>query len=121
MVIDGQKLASDVFKTVDAMDADAFAAFLAEDGVFVYANAEPVRGRMAVREAVAQFFTSIKSLRHAVEAVWTVDDTVIAKLDVTYHRHDGGSVTIPAMTLWRLRDGLIADYQIFNDLTPVYA
>ena len=53
-----------LFKSIDQMDADEFSSFLTEDGVFTFGNAEPVRGRQAVRDAVAGFFSSIAGLHH---------------------------------------------------------
>ena len=46
---------------------------------------------------------------------------IIQKLEVTYTRRDGKTVTVPAVNLLRVSDGLIADYEIYVDLAPVYA
>jgi len=34
---------------------------------------------------------------------------------------DGGTVTVPVVTIYRERDGEIADYRIFIDLAPLFA
>ena len=51
-----------LFAAIDARDADAFAAFLAEDGEFRFGNAPAVRGRAAIRAAVAGFFARHRRL-----------------------------------------------------------
>lgn len=51
---------------------------------------------------------------------WIHGDTVIAELEVTYHRHDDKSVTIPVVGIYQQRDNTITDYRIYLDLAPVY-
>ena len=41
--------------------------------------------------------------------------------EVTYTRKDGGTVTVPVVTIYREGDGDIADYRIFIDLAPLFA
>ena len=48
-------------------------------------------------------------------------DDVIVEFDVHYTRHDGNVVTVPCCNVFRLRDGLIAEYRSYIDATPVYA
>ena len=48
-------------------------------------------------------------------------DLVAVEFDVHYTRHDGQVVTIPCCNVFRLRDGLIAEYRSYVDATPVYA
>ena len=52
---------------------------------------------------------------------WTVDDTTILQLDVTYDRKDGKQVTIPVVTIYKEDDRGIRDYRIYIDVAPVYA
>jgi hypothetical protein len=42
-----------VFADIDAFDPDKFVAHLTPDAKFRFANADPVTGRAAVKEAVA--------------------------------------------------------------------
>lgn len=110
-----------LFTTIDARQADQFAAFLAEDARFTFGNATPVNGRTAIRDAVAAFFGTIKALHHTITDVWEVGETVICQLAITYTRHDHQMVKIPAANIFRMRDKLIRDYLIYIDLSPVYA
>ena len=40
---------------------------------------------------------------------------------MTYTKKDGGTVTVPVVTIWREGDGGIVDYRIFIDLAPLFA
>ncbi|MFF1821648.1 hypothetical protein ACFVWG_30375 [Kribbella sp. NPDC058245] len=54
--------------------------------------------------------------------IGTIEATTIAETDVTYTGLDGKDVTVPAISIWDIDDaGLITDYRIFVDLTPVFA
>lgn len=109
-----------IFTVVDAKDADGFAGFFADDGVLRFGNAEPLQGRGAIQEAISQFFATIKGLEHQVMNEWIYGDTVIAELEVTYHRHDDKSVTIPAVSIYQQHDNMITDHRVYLDLAPVH-
>jgi ketosteroid isomerase-like protein len=115
--VDTPKLIADI----DSMDAQAFASNLSENCVLRYANNEEVTGRDAIEAAIAGFYGTIKGLRHEPRNEWTVGDTTILQFDVTYTRHDGGQVTVPAVSIVRTDGELVDDYRIYVDLTPVYA
>jgi hypothetical protein len=38
---------------------------------------------------------------------------------VTYERHDGTRLTLPCVNVFRLRQGLIADYRVYMDINPL--
>ena len=42
-------------------------------------------------------------------------------MTVHYERLDGQRLSLPCANIFRLRDGLIADYRIFMDINPVFA
>jgi ketosteroid isomerase-like protein len=111
-----------LFKTIDQMDAEEFASFFTENGTFRFGNAEPVAGRKAIQEAVGGFFASIAGLHHQGNQTWdAADDIAVTEGLVIYTRHDGGTVDVPFVNVYRLEDGLIRDYRIYVDITPLYA
>jgi ketosteroid isomerase-like protein len=112
---------SELFRDIDRMDAKAFASYLSEDCVLRYANNDEQIGRKAIEEAIAGFFTTIKSLSHNILHEWTVGDTTILQFECTYTRLDDRKVTVPAVTIFRRGTELIDEYRIFVDLAPVYA
>lgn len=110
-----------LFQSIDTMDADAFAAFLTDDAQFRYANAPPVIGKAAIREAVAGFFGTINGLRHRLVRTWAHADSIICEIEVTYTRKDNRKVVVPAATIFYTKGDKVRTYLVFNDLTPVYA
>ncbi len=111
----------DVLAAVDAKDAARFAGFIAPDGVFRFANAEPVRGRAAIESAVAGFFGSIRGCRHELLGYWQDADSCAMRGNVTYQRLDGRELTLPFANVFTMRGPLIAEYLIYIDVTPLYA
>jgi ketosteroid isomerase-like protein len=110
-----------IFADIDAFDPDKFVAHLTPDATFRFANADPVTGRAAVKEAVAGFFSSIAGLTHHILNVYEVGDIVIAQIDVEYRRQDGKSVTVPNADVLVFDGDLVRDWQIYIDVAPVYA
>jgi len=110
-----------LFEAIDAMDADAFVSFLSRDAVFRFGNGPEVRGREAIREAVAGFFGTIAGLRHRLLGTWTHPGTVICRGEVTYTRKDGSDVTLPFADVFELRGDEIREYQIYMDVAPLFA
>jgi hypothetical protein len=105
---------------VDRMDAPAFASHLANDCVLRFGNADEVRGRDAIEEAMTGFLTTINGLQHQVVREYRADDTTILELSVTYTRRDEARVTIPVVTVYRRGDSAIDQYRVYLDLAPVY-
>jgi ketosteroid isomerase-like protein len=110
-----------IFADIDAFDPDKFVAHLTPDATFRFANADPVTGRAAVKEAVTGFFSSIAGLTHHILNVYEVGDIAIAQIDVEYRRLDGKSVTVPNADILVFDGDLVRDWQIYIDVTPVYA
>lgn len=110
-----------VFADIDTLNPDRFVANLAEDVVFRFGNADPIVGRAAVRDAVAQFLASIDGMSHDVLAVYEAGDVAVAKIDVSYTRKDGKVVTVPNADILTYDGDLVRDWQIYIDLTPVYS
>jgi ketosteroid isomerase-like protein len=110
-----------IFATFDAKDVSALAAFMTNDVRLRLGNAEPVQGKSAFVEAVNAFLASVAGFRHEVLNVWSDGDALIAEFDVHYARLDGGEVTLPCCNVFRLRNGLVAEYRSYIDATPVYS
>ena len=110
-----------IFADIDAFDPDKFVAHLTPDARFRFANADPAIGREAIRDAVAGFFSTIDGLTHHIRNVWEFGDTVIAQIDVEYLRKDGKTVITPNADILIYDGDLVRDWQIYIDVTPVYA
>ena len=111
-----------LFADIDTMDPDAFAQHLHEDVTMRFGNAPELHGRAACRQTWADFTQLVDGVSHHVVHQWNVNGTTVAQTDVTYTRKDGQAVTVPVVTIYKTGDdGLITDYRVFLDLSPVFA
>jgi ketosteroid isomerase-like protein len=110
-----------VFATFDAQDVETLSSFMTDDVRLRLGNAEVIEGRPAFIAAVDAFLASIAGVRHEILHVYGDGDDAIVEFDVHYTRHDGNVVVVPCCNVFRLRDGLIAEYRSYIDATPVYA
>lgn len=110
-----------IFRDIDTFDPDKFVAHLTKDVVFRFANSPELTGRPAVRQGVADFFTTIAGLSHRLLHTWEMGDTVIVQTEVTYTRTNGKQVTLPNADILTFRGVKARDWRIYIDLTPVYA
>ncbi|MBU8809829.1 hypothetical protein KL953_13125 [Mycolicibacterium goodii] len=114
--------AAKVFAIVDAMDLQSLGDLFSERGSLVFANRPALVGTDEIRHGVGCFYDSIAGLQHTIVNEWTVGADTIIELSVTYRRHDGGEVTIPAATMWHVDpSGRFDSYRVYFDLAPVYA
>lgn len=112
---------SGLFQAIDRRDAEAFAGYLTADARFVFGNAPAVCGRTEIAAAVGGFFAAIAGISHALDQVWVVDGTAICRGTATYSRHDGSEITLPFANIMGLAEGLIRDYRIYADTSPLFA
>lgn len=110
-----------LFASIDAKDTPRFLAFLSDDAEFRFANAPPAVGKAAIGGAVDNFFGAIRASRHDIARTWSHPDHFICQGTVTYTRHDGSQVTLPFANILGTRNGLINDYRIYIDATPLFA
>jgi ketosteroid isomerase-like protein len=115
------QMIDELFRAIDAKNVDALLWFLAPGATQRFGNQKPLRGHEQIREANEEFFGAIDSIHHEVTGLWESDDTVVVRLRASYARLDGLTVTIPAVSILRSSDGLIVEYEVFADMTPVFA
>ena len=111
----------ELFKTIDQMDSDKFVSFLTDDARFCFGNAPAVVGKEAIKKAVSQFFSSIKSLTHKNLNLWVNQDSLTYQGEVTYTRHDGSQLTLPFVNIFGTKGDKIKDYLIYIDINPLYS
>lgn len=110
-----------LFSDIDKMEPDTFANYFADSGVFSFGAFPAATGRAAIAEFVRNFFSTLASLAHDVIDVYEHGDLLIIRFDVTYTLDGGATVTIPAMETVRRENGLVTEYIIFLDPTPLQA
>ena len=110
-----------VFATFDAKDVSGLAEFVTDDVEVRLGNTDLIKGKTAFVDAVTAFLGSVAGVRREILTVYRDGDAAIVEFDVHYTRHDGDAVTLPCCNVFRLRDGLIAEYRSYIDASPVYA
>ncbi len=110
---------SQILKTVDSKDAQAFSSYLTDDAVFRYGAQEPVKGREAVRDYVGGFFGTIAALEHQVIETWDGEGSLVCRGEVTYTKLDGARVSVPFTNVFKLDGNLIREYLVYIDPTPL--
>lgn len=111
-----------IFKAIDAQDLSIVPEIFAEDASQTFGNADPLVGHDAIVAGSKAFLATVKDLSHRVTREWYAGDDGIVETEVTYHRLDGKSVTLPAVSIYHVRpDGLIDDYRVYFDVAPIYA
>jgi ketosteroid isomerase-like protein len=113
--------AKKLFAAIDAMDADGFADFFADDGKFVFGSFPPADGKEAVSGFVAYFFSTLKSLSHKLLTINIAGGLRYIHFEVTYVVADGQTVTIPGVETVKMDGDLISEYIIYLDPSPLQA
>jgi ketosteroid isomerase-like protein len=111
-----------MFAAGDANDVEGLLEYLTDDVVLVFGNGEPVTSKVRYGEMTREFRATVRSVRHELVGIWPAandDDVIVAQAVVTYMRLDGTSLGLPCCNVFRLRDGLIAEYRIFMDPSPL--
>jgi len=119
-VVNSANFIKDLYKNaVDGKDADHLATFLTDDVHFRLGNHQPVRGKSAVLDANRTFFSSITSMSHVIENIWSQRDDLICNGSVDYVRLDGSAHSATFVTVLKLKEGKIADYLVYADLSQL--
>jgi hypothetical protein len=109
-----------LFQSIDDHNVEAFLAFLSNDVLFQFGNADPVKGKDVVGQAVSGFFGSLKALRHNVIETWEQPGVVICRGTVTYTRHDSSTLNVPFANIFKLDADRIKEYLIYVDISQLY-
>lgn len=110
----------DIYDRADSMDAWGFADFFSPTGTMRFGNADALTGPQEIGESLTQFFGSIATMSHTLVSIWESPDRAIFEAVVTYGRHDGLQVDVPAVTAYRFDGDAVASCQVYCDLTPVF-
>ncbi len=109
-----------LFHSIDTNDTDIFASFLTPDALFKFANQEPVIGKEAARQTVAEFLSSIQAIHHDVLDVWEKEGATACHGIVTYTRHDSSQLCVPFANVFKMQGNLIQEYLIYVDASQLY-
>jgi ketosteroid isomerase-like protein len=111
-----------LIRAVDAADQNAIATLTATDVNFRFGNAEPTDTQSELLAAAQSFRDAIADLHHTILDLWEVGDgMVVALMDVHYQRLDGRELNLPCCNVFGIHDGVVNDYRIYMDVSPVLA
>jgi len=110
-------LITSLYTAVDALDAQGVVDHVTDDVQFQLGNFEQISGRKAVKDSNAAFFATIKAMHHSISGVWSSGDTAICDGTVHYTRLDQSEHEVPFAAHLGIRDGKIADYRVFVDIS----
>lgn len=111
----------ELFEIIDNRRLEAFLALLTDDITFTVANHPPVIGKDALRAALGAFWKSINGLKHTFRHVFESQGHLVFEFMVRYTRTDAEEVSVPCVTIIRLRDERVSDWRIYIDMAPVFA
>lgn len=107
---------------IDTRDVEQLVPFFAPDAAFTYGNNPPMVGHDGIRAGIGAFYAGIAGISHTVPFQHRPsDDTLAVEFLTTYTRLDGQAVTLPGLGVFELEDGLIQNYRVYADVTPVFA
>ncbi|HXM57125.1 MAG TPA: nuclear transport factor 2 family protein [Candidatus Dormibacteraeota bacterium] len=111
----------EAFRTVDEMRLDDFAALFTPDGTMTFGNSSPTPDPAGSRQALADFYSLLRAVRHEVLGAWIVDDVSINESIVHYTMRDGSVVSLPATSILRWSGDRIREWRIYMDVAPAVA
>jgi len=109
-----------IFSAIDAFDVDSFLGFLAPEAKFTLGNLPPACGAAEIRQAFTGFASSLTHLQHEIVDIWITKDAWIVEQRVTYGDPWHRLHILPCTNVMRHRDGLITDYRVFVDVSPLF-
>lgn len=107
---------------IDTRDVEQLVPFFSSEASFTYGNNPPMQGHDGIRGGITAFYAGIAGIAHTVPFQHRPSDDVLAvEFVTTYTRLDGATVTLPGLGIVEFADGLIRDYRVYADVTPVFA
>jgi ketosteroid isomerase-like protein len=119
-MISSERAASELLGAIDVGDIARICTLLSPDICLRFGNDEPVHGLADVSARIAGLLSAVSALSHELCETWVHTDTVICEVEITYERRDGSRITLPCVDVFRLSNGLIADYRAYMDINPLF-
>src|SRR5215470_11531347 len=110
-----------LFGAVDRKDLEGYLALFTEDAEYKAGNYAPVYGPQAIGEFGARVIPYFTKVEHIVKSSWQKGNTVVAEMELVYHRKDGKVVTVPCLDIIRLKNGKVQSLRAYLDATPAFA
>jgi ketosteroid isomerase-like protein len=95
---------------------------MTDDVVTAFGNFPELDGKAAFHTMFRDVAKSVSGVRHDVHDLWHVEqdaDMLVARMTVTYTRHDGSAISLPCCNIFRMRANLVSHYSVYMDISPV--
>lgn len=108
----------------DAKNADGFAAYFDDDGIFRFGNQPLVQGRNSIWQYCVEFFKRFQSCNQQIESM--LENSISSRIDwegeVTYVRWDGSTVQLPFCNVIHMNEeDKIQEYVVHIDNSSLFA
>jgi ketosteroid isomerase-like protein len=105
---------------MDALDAERYADFLADEVSVQFNNAPAVQGKQAVTAMLSGYWQSFAAIEHEPLNIYGSDERFMLEALNHYVRHDGRKVTTRAVALTdRDAEGKVTSVRVYADASPV--
>lgn len=109
-------------RAVMSRDIDAAEQFLQPDVAYTVGAQATVVGVPAVLRYIAQQERVARWIGHTLRSAWHFEDAIIVEVTSHFARvSDGGEISLPCTDIYRLRDGRVADWRVYADMSPFRA
>ncbi len=106
---------------VEAKRLDQVLESFSPDVEVAVGNNPVMRGRAAAKDGLGGLFQAIAGMKHHYVHVATSGSRTFLEMKVDYQRHDGKTVTVPAVTVIERSGSAIRSLHIYLDIGPVFA
>jgi ketosteroid isomerase-like protein len=117
-----QEVVRAMFDALDRGDIEQMVQFMTDDVMTTFGNFPELNGKAAFHAMFRDVAASISAVRHDIHNLWQVredSDVLVARMTVTYTRHDGSTISLPCCNVFRMHANLVSHYSVYMDISPV--
>jgi ketosteroid isomerase-like protein len=108
-------------RAVGVGDSDAAGTYLHTDVVYTVGAQAPVRGVDAVIAYSREQSRLVRWDGHTLRGSWRSGDVLVVEVTSHFTRvADAKKIALPCTDIYRFRDGRIADWRVYADMSPFY-
>jgi ketosteroid isomerase-like protein len=117
-----QRLVRAMFDALDDGDIEQMVRYMTSDVEIAFGNFPEFNGKAGFHMMFRDVAQSVSTIRHDIHDLWQVEhdpDVLVARVTVTYTRHDGRTIRLPCCNVFRMRANLVSHYSVYMDISPV--
>jgi ketosteroid isomerase-like protein len=117
-----QRVVRAMFDALDDGDIEQMVRYMTDDVVTTFGNFPELNGKSSFHSMFRDVALSVSTVRHDIHNLWQIEsdpDVIVARMTVTYTRHDGQTISLPCCNVFRMRADLVSHYAVYMDISPV--